>query len=839
MPTTFSPKEAIAFIAKSIVLATAVAKGIPLEQAELAGGIVEGTITGFSYRSGEKTIYQQLDATIRRSVETMLQAPNYEIPEDCINHLMTVFSVDNAISYLHSSDPLPKIKAAIQLACSQSKNCEVSTLPLDLISENLIRQIYGEIYNNHELSGLITMVQAGEINKKLDSLNSMVKTALADDYSGIDAPTHIEKRSIESAEKCAANFHALLFSEQERLDPMRLCDVYVDSCIVDSAGTEYNSFDGFISAYQNEEVILIEGEAGSGKSSLLMKIADKYLKKEIFQDRTLFFVQGKEIRHSKGKPIDDILKALKLQSPESLDDAVVFLDAYDEISYAAASAEKNQEYLAKLLYGCDGFTLIITVRDDYIKEFNGPRFQLRGFNCEQRGRFLEKYNAHRNEENQLSQEYINCITQEDSYYEDGIYEVLSIPMLLYMIVVREVDISQISDKFDLYELVFARNGRGAMHYRGKEQKAISQKIWEDSYSLALRISKSMFFNNDSFIHESKIRSFIDDMNVSKETKAILKNRFGIEVFLTGSDSSIYTFIHRSIYEYFTAKGICLRLEQIIKQYIHGAMQLPVVIAALNDTFPAEYFNEKILYYVLYAINRGYVIDALSDAESIHRVENLFHELLASQLCTSGTDTVPYIVRLKNMLLWVFNSFSVMFGMLEIDDNAHWVQIDHSVLQYLLRIKEPEDTLLISHCNLRSLFLYKYDLGYVYFIDNELEGAVFREANCKKIISSGQKFHHIDFHSADFWQGNYAGYSFDNSDLRYADCRDSILRGASFRGADLRCGLFANAELYGADFSGAHIYLDDFEDALYDSDAFDKAIIHDPGTDDPDEDILLL
>ena len=496
-------------------------------------------------------------------------------------------------------------------SCKISSNCDVATLPMDQIAENLLRQIYWAIYNNHELSVLITMVQTGEINKKLDSLILLLESTQSANRSGEDTPEQIKQRSFESAQKYAAAFQALLFSEQELPDPLRLCDVYVDSCITDSTGTKYGSCVDMFYAYQDEKTILLEGEAGSGKSSLLMKIADQYLKRDSFLDSTLLFVQGKDIRHSKGNPIEDILRVLKLHSAESLDNSVVFLDAYDEISYAAASSEKNQEYLRKLVNDCEGFTLIITARKNYIKSFNGPRFQLEGFDPAQRRRFLANYNSHRNPENKLSQEFIDSLTQEDDCYEDGIFEILSIPMLLYMIAIRNVDISEINDKFDLYEFVFAPDGRGAMHFRGKDQKVISKKIWSDSYALALSISKSMFFRNDSFISEVHTRSFIDDRDTPKESKDILKNRFGIEIFLSGSDSSIYTFVHRSIFEYFTAKGICIALKDIINQYLHNSMDIPAVISALNNTFPADYYNQSVFYYVMFAINRGYVIDTLA------------------------------------------------------------------------------------------------------------------------------------------------------------------------------------------------------------------------------------
>ncbi len=839
MRISFSPKEALSFIAKSVVLAAAVGRGIPVEHAELAGGFVEGTIKGFGYTPKEKSIHQQLNSTIKRSIESVLHAPDYEIPDDCVEHLANVFTFEKAIRYLQSSESLSMIKGAIQEALSQSYSCDVSTLPLDQISEHLLQQIYCDIYSNHELSMLMTMVQVEDINKKLDTVIHMVTAELASDHPGFDTPDYIAQRSIESAEAFSNKFTAQLFSESERSDPLRLCDVYVEPHVIDTTGTEYDSFRSAYSECNDEMAILFEGEAGSGKSSLLMKIADQYLKGEIFRGNTVFFVQGKDIRHSKGDPIGDILRVLKLQSVESLDNTIVILDAYDEISYAAASPEKNQEYLHRLIYGCEGFTIIIMARTDYIKSFNGPRYKLVGFNHEQRKDFLAKYNAYRDPKNRHSQSYIDSLTQEDSYYEDGIYELLSIPMLLYMIAIRTVNISEIRDKFDLYEIVFAPDGQGIMYSRGKDRKAISQKIWGDSYNLALTISKRMLFSNDPFISEVRIRSFIDDMNIPEETKSILKNRFGIEIFLSGSDNSIYTFVHRSIFEYFAAKSLCTALTDIIHQYLHEEKDIDDVISALNSTFPADYYSESVFYYLMYAINRGYVIDVMQSEENIYRIESLFHQLLASQLCNSGSRSTPYVMRLKNLLLWVFNSFSVMFGMYEINENAHWVKIDHSILQYLLRIKESDDTLMIAHCDLRNLFLYKYDLGSVYFIENDLTGAVLKEANCTQIVSISQAFHSMDMRSADFWKGDYSGFSFNNSDLRYSDFRNSILRGASFRGADLRCCHFTNAQMYGADFTGAHIYLEDFEDALYDADAFENAIIYDLETDDADEDVLHL
>lgn len=840
MAFSFNPKEAVTFIAKSIAISYALANGMSQEQAEIAGGLVAGTLNGFNYKSNPKPISHQLSEAISRSVkDVMLQNPEYEIPDDCVAPLTETFSFDNAIRYLKSTDPVNDVCEAIVLACSQSQNCDVTSLPIEDISNKFLQQIYAVILNNHELSTLLAMVYAEETNRKVDHLIPLLKTCVNEGSVLTDTPEDIARSSEKSAQKYAGFFLAELFSEIGRSDSLHLCDVYVDPDIADSSGCHYTSFEDAYHVWQHEETILLEGEAGLGKSSLLMKIADGYLKGQLFQGNTLFFIQGKDIRHSQGEPVDDLLKSLGLKSIESLDNTVVFLDAYDEISYAASSPEKNQEYLRKLMQSAEGFSLVITVRADYIKTFNGPRLRLCGFDAKQRIVFLNKYNSLRRAEDRLSADYIASLTRDDSFYEDDINELLSIPMLLYMIVVNRIDISTIADKYDLYELVFSHDGRGSMLSRGNEQKRISKKIWSDSYSLALCIAKTMLFTNDPFIPENKILSIIDSMDSPKETKQMLKNRFGVEIFLSGNNSSIFTFFHRSIYEYFAAKGICNELKNMLERYIHKEIAVSTVIESINKIFPADYYSENIFYYIMYALNKGVIVDILSIRDNIRNVVSLFNQVLTSRLCIGGDKSIPYLKRLKNLYLWVFNSFSVMFGMLEVDGDPHWAHVDFYTLQSILKLKEPEETLIVSHYNLQNTSFYCLDLGSVYFVDNDLSGSFFKGAICRDITLIGQSLKHINFHSADFWNGNYSGCVFDNSDLRFADFRGANLTNVSFRNADLRCGSFSGANLTGAIFDGAHLYLEDFSNAIVDEGALKAANTHNYEADDPNDDILSI
>ena len=840
MGFTFNPKEAISFIAKSVTISCALANGVPPEEAEIAGGLVAGAIKGVKYEAKPTPINLQLVDTISRSVkDVLLLNPQFEIPDDCVIPLVNAFSFDNAVCYLKSPEPVKEVEKAIALACSQSDNCDPESLPLEDISKKLLQQIYFSIINNHELSTLITMVYAEETVRKLDNILPLLPNRENGTPAMSNLPEEIAKSSIVSSQLYASLFRSRLFSETQQSTDIRLCDVYVSPGMVDSNGCSYSSFEEAYRVFQNEDTILVEGEAGSGKSSMLMMIADGYINMQLFQNYRLFFVSGKDIRHSKGEPIGDILKVLGLKSIDSLDHAIVFLDAYDEISYAASSAEKNQEYFRKLIQGAEGFMLVITARRNYIKNYSGPRLRLIGFDPEQRKHFLSKYNYFRKPNERLSNEYIASLTHDDSFYEDDISELLTIPMLIYMIAVNQIDITTISDKYDLYELVFSRDGHGSILSRDYDQKSISKKIWSDSYSLALSIAKRMLFSNDPFIPESKILELINSMEIPVETRQLLKNRFGIEIFLSGDHNSVFTFFHRSIFEYFAAKGICDELKKMLLRFLHNDIGVPQVIACINDIFPADYYSESVFYYIMYAINKGSFLEVLSTEETINNVESLLNTLLSSPLSISKHSTIPYLQQLKNLYLWVFNSFSVMFGMIEIHDDPHWVHINPHILQSLIKLKEPEETLMIAHCYLQGTSFYWLDLGYVYFIDNDLSGAFFKNAICRHITSLGQSFTHINFHSADFWKGNYSGCAFDYSDLRFTDFRDAILTDVSFRGADLRCGSFSGADLTGSAFDGAHLYIEDFSNAIVDDNAFEAAIIHDYEKDDPNDDIIAI
>lgn len=85
---------------------------------------------------------------------------------------------------------------------------------------------------------------------------------------------------------------------------------------------------------------------------------------------------------------------------------------------------------------------------------------------------------------------------------------------------------------------------------------------------------------------------------------------------------------------------------------------------------------------------------------------------------------PYILQMKNMLLWIFNTFNVFFGRFEIEEEPYWVIVNPDIVAFLIRSMEDNDFLFLSRLDLTDFYMGKADLGHTYFIDVKLTNANF-------------------------------------------------------------------------------------------------------------------
>lgn len=200
MGISFNPQEALAFIAKNVIAAAAISNGLSQEQAELLGGVFEGAIKGFQRTPKSKTLQALLHNTIKKAILTTFDSKEYEIPYDCRERLVDVFSIEKSYIYLKADNPFTLIVTTIRDICKESINCNLETLPIEAIATDVLYSVNAAIYENHQLTSLYTLFRTEEINTKLDDISTKLATNTKHDYVLICSSKEITKQRIHGRE---------------------------------------------------------------------------------------------------------------------------------------------------------------------------------------------------------------------------------------------------------------------------------------------------------------------------------------------------------------------------------------------------------------------------------------------------------------------------------------------------------------------------------------------------------------------------------------------------------------------------------------------------------------
>jgi uncharacterized protein YjbI with pentapeptide repeats len=648
----------------------------------------------------------------------------------------------------------------------------------------------------------------------------------------------LSKAERDSLAKCAAlktanifsdMFNDYLFAEAEFTKKIQLCDIYVETGFISDKGENFDSFNEI-----NESMlcggVLIEGVAGIGKTTFIKQLAQFYVKGDVFANKNAYFIQGKDIRYSKGNPLDDITKHIGLDDISMLDNAILIIDGYDEIPYVSNDTEANLSYLDRLIIKLENASLIITSRPEFIKNTTLQRLYTKELNADSRFLFLQKYKSLRAKNESIDDDFITTLCLKNEDYEDGISEVLSIPLFLYIIAIKRIDISTIKEKYDLYEMMFdSPEKRGFLSQRGNESKEQSYKIRNEVYYLTLKIAKSMLFSNKHYVSENDILSWVDNFRISQEKKKILKNRFGVELFLKGNQNNLYTFVHTSVYEYFAAKHICKDLMILFTDYLSDNYDIEYFRVKLSEIYPAHKFSEPVFLYVMHTMKCGFFKPLFSvtgefdckEKLNIYKIAKMLNALLHCCICDYQYDTTtPFCIKLKNMYLWLYNSFIILFGnyrLFDTDNNQNiYYDINRNALRYILKMKNENDCLFISYLNLRNTYLEYQNFHNVFFEENDFYGATLSDSVFKHSSFIKQKFEHCLLLGTDFSEiDDFEELVFINCDLRFSNFSDSILTNAKFKNCDMRMVSFIGTDLRGTMFENVYIYESDLEDAIYD------------------------
>lgn len=847
MKPNFNPKETIAAILNAAVTTGIVVNGGMPDQAAAAGSVVEGLVKGLGISpapTGEH-IKQLLIDSVKQAIN------NYELPDDCKYRIPNeLFTQENISRLIQSQDPDHCLQNLLIEICRNSSDCDTDTLPVESITNAIISNLHTAMINDPALTGIYTSCLVQDMHKDIKAIYKDVQELTKTQFTCPVSDSQLLEISLNTAKKSIKGLSNPLFAEDSQQVQKTLSDVYVESYFF-SSGNTFINFDSLYVSVEKDEPLLIEGEAGMGKSTLVMALAKRYLTGEIFKSQKVFFVSGKEMRHSKGSPEEDLKKYLSIPEIEVLDGSILILDAYDEIAYASQSQEHNQSYLKQLCRCLEGVTLIITCRTEYIHNFPGTTARLLGFDSLQRQMFLEKYNSKKQGDEQLDEEIITELSKDHTGSDsENVDELLKIPMLLYMIAVSRINIHEITDRYSLYEKVFGPERRQSVLRRNRK---ISKDIWDDCYILAKSIAHQMFMLSDLYISHDTVLQQIEDLQFGAERTKTLKNCFGIEIFLRSEEDQLFTFVHSSIYEYFSAKWICDAFRNLLEKWLHHDINMDALQKQLNTIFSADHFENTVFRYIMENISAGYFTPLLQrNTADLLNLSDLMNQLIASQLCTSGNTAVPYAIRLKNMLLWVFNTFNMLFGMVTIHDEPYWVKTNLDIVSFLLRAKEQRDTLFLSHIDLENIHMSKADMGVTYIIEVKLNGADFSYTQCDGITCINQTFEDMDFEfsdwsggclgnctcnrskfsCSDFSYGSIENATFKNCDFAATEFTECCIIESTFKDCDFRETVWNKTVLHNCTFQNVRIYHSDLKEIFPDTEIHNQ-IISAPDKEDPE------
>lgn len=325
----------------------------------------------------------------------------------------------------------------------------------------------------------------------------------------------------------------------------------------------------YICEYTGNKMLLIKGQSGVGKSTLITWILNKY---EEFKDNIYVYsfasdlqnIRWDETREKKNYIINNILDELDIMY-DGLDGKTLILDGFDEINVKGSRSEILNDIYQEVhgITNICGVSVIITCRENYIENDNNimcDYITLCPFDEKQIKEFCKAF------------EYKTCSEISSSMVRSIIAkkEIFGIPLILYMTLALDISIDNESSIVDIYDKIFSTNN-GSIYNRCIDNKNYGDKhrisiLKEQIHQISRDIAMWMFENRPFEAVIPKIEydkicgNNINRIKFNQQDVAI-GNYFELVHHTDGMGGQEICFIHRSIYEYFIVDAIFSNIEE--------------------------------------------------------------------------------------------------------------------------------------------------------------------------------------------------------------------------------------------------------------------------------------
>ena len=599
-----------------------------------------------------------------------------------------------------------------------------------------------------------------------------------------------------SAQVFQKRFHKRLFLDQEPHATLAAVYVRPRGIYMDSGDRVdlLQAVGAFLDS-GGDDILIIEGVAGSGKSSFMALLS------EIYNSRKYIYLSLKNLIKPEA-PLnfrDDLLKECGLRQNDM--DKVLLLDGLDEIYPRLDLIQLRTD----LQWFCErGYRMIITTRPGYFKytEFCGSHGTIRLdlFDDVQVDTWLDNY---RKVNPNLSDDVCQALTQPQTIH--NLDEIRRIPIMLYIIACRNINVETVACMGDLYEQVFETLKQD----KGGEMC----NLLDRHYLIAQQIAFMMYEEDLLTLTSDDVRMGCGDLYDDTFYSSVYIEQNIIE------GTSILEFVHKSIMEFFAAKWIynCIRkgyqtlLSTLSRHYLTDEVQEYLKYFYGRDTQSEMTATQISDAYRLF-LDRAFVAwdedcdKTMSAEDAMDREVIVFYNLTLLVKLVLGRRVMDDVI---NMGIYGRQMTRLLQRYL-LDDCAkpenRWVLFQNENLSNLYMPRFLDFTGM----NLENIIVEGICLSHVCFREALLPGAVFRDVTLQWCC-----FEHVKMSAV------FESVQFDPISLKSIFFSGCFLSHMTTPPGELQVGSFKAARLTDVHFVNNVLKNISYGDAILDSVDFDR------------------
>ena len=810
----FGPQELSAVLVEAVSTAYLTSSGIDATSSKLIGSALGSVAKGIAL--SPDGCADGILSSIEKAIQTVRETGQTELSNDCWELLQQdIFSPKRLIHFMYQSDSRTLLEDQILQICSENPDFDIRTFSAEQLLSEMIERVEAEVLKNHELATYVSFcILSGKLH------TSPIHTANIQYVSSFKEPLFLHKHELETRVTLKNLFvlqkHQLLNNSDLPITPnqesMDLQDTISD----------------FLKGIKWRKFLIIEGDAGSGKTSLVAWMNYHYslqdeISAQLFGQRPLITIRLRDLDKSviskESSLSHAILNYMNIASLDKLEElfpqAIMVLDGFDELCMIEGIGVDHDQLLYDLYSKhLDNFKFIITSRPKYINRgINLPStwISLEHFDSKQRKIWLERYTSEEycgQRIDETVKAYIEHIDDEDSSC------ICDTPMTLYMLAAKEGSQRYLNNSWSLYHHIFMEElseteynkmfpdpNRNYAHDINRLRHVIYQVSEEIAYYMYQQGNRSFFLSD----HE--ISSIVTELSKNNpilkraNMKDIVERCYALCCYWkANSDRGVVEFLHNNIRDFFLAEKIYREMDAITQYtgkniteeeaYIsiarklctlfpHGILESKVTeFIYLRAKYQAEnrqsdfskyeYQTRMIGRILLYMNERGIVeSNVLTNSHNADPVQTIINIIT----CTSQIYRHTYEAHIKESELIEWFAIASQGSLQLTAHNSMLVTLFRQVFSLVPVTPSYDHMITMASCgNFHGLDFHDHDLRNIGFQYSNLS-----HTNFSNTVLSGCDCSHANLSHADF----------TNADIHYACLTGAILDHCNMTGADLR------------------------------------------------------